>query len=896
METRRKRAKWCHYEVEFIVKEFNSNDSDGLQKDEVSERLDYYGANVFDTEEKISVFQKIYKQFKSPLVYILLIAGVMTLLLQEYIDTIVIFLALLINVVVGTFQEERASKAFEKLNASQEKFATVLRDNHRMRIKAEGVVPGDIIVVESGYHVPADIRLIKAKNLSINESALTGEWVGVQKDIATLKEDTPLSEQFNMAWMGTLVTSGYGRGIVIATGNDTEVGKIAKHLGRIEESATPLQRNVKKLARLLVYFVSFSIISIFVLGYLRGQPIADLLLMSIAIAVATIPEGLPAAVSIVLAIGMESILKRGGLVRNLLAAETLGATTIILTDKTGTLTEGKMKLTRLISYSSIGVRKKEGDDLLSDERELLKSVVLASKSFIEEVGKGSSQEIRVHGGPIETAIAIYGLEHGLSKRELEIENKRLDLLNFESKRRLGGSINILPRSKKNRLYVSGAPEMLIDSATHIYVDGKKVLFTQAKKKQFKSAQLRSSREGKRLIGVGYKDVDWDTIPVRWEENKPDPLTENLVFAGLIVFSDPPREDVPKAIAIVKRAGARVIMLTGDNPETAKTIAVAVGIAREDGDVLRGSDIEELDDDELYQALKHVNVFARVLPEQKLRIARILKSKNEIVAMTGDGINDAPALRSANIGIAVGSGTEVAKEASDMVLINDNFSVIVYAIEEGRKIIDNLKKIVAYLLSTSFSEIFLIGAALAAGAALPLLPSQILWANIVGEGLMSFSFAFEKPEKGIMERDPRSSRTKNILTHETKILIITISLVTGIFLVALYFILLQLNLPIEEVRTFMFAALSIASIFFAFSLKSFRKPIWKINLFDNTYLLVALGISILLLVGALTLGPLQTLLSLVPLSSFEYLVLLGIGFFNLITIELVKYFLFERKHS
>lgn len=886
-------VSWCNASIPRIVSQFDTNLETGLSLHRIEELRSKYGANIFETEKEEGIFKKILKQFKSPLVYILLIAGIVTLFLQEFIDTFVIFIVLFINVVVGTFQEERASRAFEKLNRSQEQFAIVIRDGKKAMIPSEELVPGDIITIESGYHVPADMRIFEEKGLMINEAALTGEWVAVTKDIEPRKESAPIAEQFNMAWMGTLVAAGYGKGVVVATGNNTEVGKIAKHLGRVEESPTPLQQSIKRLTRSLLYIIGISLVSIILLGMYRGESLGILLLTAIAVAVAAMPSGLPAAVTVVLALGMESILKRGGLVRNLLAAETLGATTVILTDKTGTLTQGKMKLSELHSLASLKTHARVKQEKSIDNKELLKAAVLASEAFIEEA-YDAPKKLTVHGRPIERAIILEGLEQGLSQEDLKENNERLDFLHFESSRRFGISLNRRNRSVKQRLYISGAPEVLLEHSTHVYLSGKKILLDKEKREIFDIAQQHRSRDGMRLIGIAYRDVDWKKLPDECELEKCVSVAKDLTFMGLLVFDDPIRSDVPEAIAIVKRAGARVIMLTGDNPDTAQKIARDVGIATEYDTVLLGDEIRHYDDDELFKAIKTTPVFARVLPEQKLRIARLLKSKNEIVAMTGDGINDAPALRSANIGIAVGSGTEVAKEASDIILINDSFSIIVAAIEEGRKIIDNLKKITAYLLSTSFSEVFVIGVALIVGAPLPLLPSQILWANIIEEGLMSFAFAFEKPEKGIMKRDPHSSRARNILTKELNLLIIIIASITGAFLIGLYFILLRLNLPIEEVRTFMFAALSLDSIFFAFSLKSLQRPVWKINLFDNWYLVAALTLSVLLLVGALTLPPLQLLLSLTSLSGFEMLALLGIGLFNLITIEITKYFIFERR--
>jgi len=895
--------KWEKLEASEVLLALDSDERRGLSRSDIALRQKEYGKNVLEEVRDVTILERIFRQFKSPLVSILLIAGVATLALQEYIDSTVIFIALLINVVVGLFQEERASRAFEKLNESQERHATVIRDGRRHFVLTEEVVPGDIVGIESGQYIPADIRLISEKDLLVNEAALTGEWVAVSKDVASIKEDVPLAERRNMVWRGTLVAEGYGLGVVVAIGDKTQVGIIARELGSIEEHITPLQQNIRSIAHFISYAIAGSIGVIFVLGLFRGEPFGEMLLIAIAIAVAAIPSGLPAAVTVVLAIGMEKILKHGGLVRNLMAAETLGATTIILTDKTGTLTEAKMRLAEIYTLDTLRQKgNRIGNEWTKDEREALKVAVLASDAFVEEqeIKKDKEdgieeQELVVRGRPIEKAILLAGLDAGISKAQLYEERAQIDYLQFESHRRFGGSLNKTNNDGIHCFYITGAPETLFENTPFVYKNGRKQKLTISIQEEFVRMQRQRSEEGMRFIGVAYKEVKWNTIPERkLKDGRGEELLEDAIFLGFLVFDDPIRKDVPSAIAAVKKAGAQVLMVTGDNPETARKIACDVGIGCTKREVKTGADIENCNDEELYQLIQVTKVFARTLPSQKLRIARLLKNKNEIVAMTGDGVNDAPALRSANIGIAVGSGTEVAKEASDMILLNNSFSIIVSAIEEGRRIIDNLKKIVAYLLSTSFSEIFLIGGALAFGAPLPLLPAQILWANIIEEGLMSFSFAFERKSPGIMNRNPRESSSRNIMTPALKKMILIVGSVTGVFLTAIFFVLNSIGMPIEEIRTIMFVTLSLDAIFFSFSLKSFNRPIWKIDLFSNRFLLVALAISVSLLISALILPPIRHLLSLTVLTPLEIVFLFFVGIFNLFTIELVKYFLFERK--
>ncbi|NQV93031.1 HAD-IC family P-type ATPase [Candidatus Kaiserbacteria bacterium] len=882
---------WHATSIVDTLKMFKVEHVHGLSTEDVENRLKLYGKNILQKRRSLGFLGVVIKQFRGPLIVILLLAGVATVFLHEYLDSLVIFIALLINVIIGSFQERRASQAFEKLNQSQEKHATVIRDGAKVIVLAEELVVGDIVILEGGMYIPADLRLIESSELSVNEAILTGEWISVSKEASQIhKEQAPLGERTNMAWMGTLVSSGYGQGVVVYTGKETQMGAIAKLLQSEVVRATPLQQSVHNIARLLVYIILGSATVIFLLGILHGESVSNMLLVVIAIAVASMPEGLPAAVTIVLAIGMEAILKEGGLVRNLLAAETLGSTTIVLTDKTGTLTEAKMKLFGLYTLEGVedGVSDAEGDN-----EYLLSSAILTTDAFVEELEEEVDKEkqIVIHGRPIEKAIVSAGIHMGVMQGALLHELPRLDFLQFESRRRFAASLHSQAGSTKNLLYLSGAPEFLLEHATHVYHKGRSVVMSEDVRKRLSRKQNEMSNEGYRFIGLAYREVGLDSMPTNEEEK--DRFIEKSTFIGLIAFSDPVRENVAESIATVKKAGVRVVMVTGDNPQTAKQIAILTGIAYPEDDVLTGNDIDHLSDEELFEEIKRVPVFARVLPEQKLHIVRVLKDHNEVVAMTGDGVNDAPALQSADIGVAVGSGTEVAKAASDIILINNSFTIITSAIKEGRRIIDNLKKIVAYLLSTSFSEIFVIGGALAFGAPLPLLPGQILWANIIEEGFMSFSFAFEKAEDGVMSRSPRENLSKRVLTKKIKQLIAIISIITGVFLTILYFILLAFDIPIEEVRTFMFVALSLDSIFFAFSFKSLHIPIWKVSFFSNKYLFGALSVSILLLILAVTWAPLQKLLSLTSLTVNEMAVLFGIGLFNLLLIETTKYIVFER---
>jgi len=884
----RKLMPWYQFSRTELAKQLHTDFKTGLDAEEVLIRQERNGKNVFTQGKQKTILDKILAQLKSPLVIVLILAGLVTFMLGEFLDMTVILIALLINVVVGVAQEERASKAFGKLASSQEKHATVIRGGEKSLILAEDLVLGDIIEITAGSYIPADARLLSEQNLSVNEAALTGEWMGVSKEVTVIKKVVPITDQLNMVWMGTLATAGSGIATVVGIGDNTEIGVIAQSLRDGKEEATTLQKSMRHLARFISLVIIAVLIGIFILGLLRGHDIVEMLLVSIAIAVAAMPAGLPAAVTVVLALGMEAILKKNGLVRNLTAAETLGSTTTILTDKTGTLTMAEMRISSITTLESLDNEEKHIHDY-DDDLDILKMAILTSDAFVEGKNEALSEWI-VQGRPVERAIVLAGLESGLTQETLLETYPRLDFLPFESKTRFVASLHSIQSASKNRIFLTGAPELLLENSVSIYNNGKATKLSLKDRERLIRNQEKISSQGMRLIAVAYKD----TKEVAFAKNDEE-LATKLVFGGFIVLHDPLREEVPEAIQTAKDAGTRVIMLTGDHATTALAVAIEAGIADERTKPFTGTDIEDMDDDTLQKALERTSVFARVLPHQKLRIAKLLKSNGEVVAMTGDGINDAPALRNADIGIALGSGTEVAKEASDLVLLDNSFSIILNAIEEGRRILDNLKKIVAYLVSTSFSEIILVAVSIIIGTPLPILPAQILWTNIIEEGFMNFAFAFEPKEADIMKRNPNDKRMKNILTPKLKKLIATVALVTGFVLVAIYlFLYFIIQVPIDELRTIMFIAVSIDSIFFALSIKNLHKPIWNIKIFSNKYLLFALFTSIAVLLIALFTPALQTLLSLTPISGEIILLLFGLGIVNLIIIELVKYMVFERE--
>ena len=847
----------------------------GLSREEARRRLEDDGPNQMPEPDRDGFLKRLFKQFASPITFVLILAALATTLLAHYTDALVIAAALLVNVVMGLVQEGRASRAFEALKQGQALHAVVFRSGEPVRVPAEELVAGDLIILSTGSAVPADLRIIEAHGLSINESSLSGEWLPVEKDTNAVGEDAPLVERSGMAYAGTLVTAGSGKGVVVAIGGDTEIGQIAVELGKEDVTVTPLMKDIRQIARMILIGVAIILVLIILLGLARGLPFEESLFTAIALAVASVPEGLPAAVTVVLALGMERILRSGGLVRNLLAAETLGTTSIILTDKTGTLTEGRMTLDLFISRNGYLV-----EPLEHESRTLLTAAVLASSAFVEErPDKEGDEKLVVHGRPIEQAVVLSGLKAGIAQPTCAAAYPRTDELPFDSARRFGGMM--VKDGEANTAYVTGAPEAILSLVPHI---------DDAARLHFENALSHAAKEGKRVIAVAKVASESSSFP---KEAELASFLSKGKLLGLLVFSDIIREEAKSAIRAMQEAGARVLMLTGDNPETALSIARTVGIADKHERAYTGAELAKLSDEELLAVLSEHTVFSRVAPAEKLRIAEILKGAGEVVAMTGDGVNDAPALRAAAIGIAVGSGTDVAKEASDLVLLDNGFSVITEAIKEGRRLRENFKKIFAYMLSTNFSEVILIAFALLAGLPLPILPTQVLWSNLIEGGLMNFAFAFEPLYPSAMKRKPKDPEIARVLSPKLLKLIVLVGAVTATILIGIYLYLLGLDIPVSEVQTLMFVAVSVNCIFMAFSMKSLGTPIWRLSLFSNRFLVGALLASTLMLLAALHVPALQTIVHVTEPSILQFGVLVGFGLINLATIELAKWLFFIR---
>ncbi|MBU1290006.1 HAD-IC family P-type ATPase [Patescibacteria group bacterium] len=884
---------WHSFSVKKTIEELKTRVG-GLSEREAEKRLGRYGLNEIPSEKSSSKIRLFLRQIKSPLIYILIIAGVVAFLLDDYTDSVVIFAAVFLNTIIGYLQEDKASQALEKLKKVLQAKAVVFRGGEEREILRKNIVPGDIVFLRAGNKVPADARIIEARHLTINESVLTGEWLAAKKNAAVLPKETPLADRDNMAYMGTIIESGWAKAVVVKTGASAEVGQIAEMVREGGEKETPYQKKLSRLGKIVSIVVIIASFGIFLEGILRGENFVEIFTISIAVAVAAIPEGLPIAMTVVLALGMGRILKKKGLVRKLASAETLGSTSIILTDKTGTLTEAKMSVAGIFTganelFKGGGFVKNKNGNHKERHIRVMKMAMLCNEAFVENLDEPTSEWI-VRGAPTERALLLAGIQAGLSKRELEEKQPLIDKLFFDPYYKYAVSLRKL-NDEKNILYLVGSPEKILSMSGSLDSGGKKEKLLLSDFAKIKNKIDDLTKSGLRVLAVAYKETKEQAID-RDEEEK----HKEMVFVGLFTLHDPIRPGTKEVMDICRRAGMRPIIVTGDHKLTAWMVASKLGFNIKEEDILEGKDLAKMSDKELEKCLKKVQIYARVEPAQKLRIVNAWKKRGEVVAMTGDGINDAPALRRADIGVALGSGTDVAKDVSDMVLLTDNFNIIVAAIGEGRTIIDNIRKVITYLLSSGFTEIILIGVSLFFGWPLPVLAAQILWINLIVDGPIGISLAFEKREKDVMRQKPKDYGL-SLLDKKMKILIFIIGIMTDFLLLGLlYWLLRYTEYDISRIRSIIFAGLAIGSLFYIFSCKSLRRNIWQINIFSNRYLIYAWLSGVLMLVAALYIPLLQKFLRTVPLNLFDWSLVLGVGFLNMVLIEATKYWFISRRRK
>lgn len=873
------------------LKELTSSKK-GLTKDVIPKRLEKYGPNVLPEGKKTTRIQLFFRQFKSFLILILLFAAGVSFFLHHATDAYIILAAVFINVIVGYFQEGKAERALDALKHVITLEAKVRRGDTEEIIDVKDLVPGDIILLNAGDKIPADARLISVSELECNEAALTGESAAIMKNTEKVEEKSALGDRTNMVFTGTVVTRGAGEAIVTATGIETEIGKIAALLSKTEEQATPLQKKLDAFGRSIGVVVLIICALIAIIGFVKGMPFIEIFTTAVAVAVSAIPEGLVVAVTVILAIGMQRTLKRNGLVRNLQAAETLGSTSVICTDKTGTLTEGNMQLVSIITkdyhFEDLHQVERHADDGLKELLFALNIGMLCNDAHIVE-SNDNMKESTIVGNLTERALLQAAMNIGLDQKRLQKDEPRIATIPFDSSIKYMATLHKHPEGGK-RIYVKGAPEKLLEMSVHIRTGAESKPFTSDIRAEFDKQFVEYSKTGLRLLGLGYKDV-----PADQEELTDKDITE-ITFVGFAGIKDPLRPNIQKTFALTEKAGVRTVMITGDHKLTAAAIAEELGFEITEESIVTGDELREMSQEELNKRVQEINVYARVSPEDKLNIIQAWQSHGFVVAMTGDGVNDSPALKAADIGVALGSGTDVAKEAANMVLLDDNYESIVAAVEEGRGIFDNIRKVVLYLVSDSFSEVVIVVAALMLGLPLPITAAQILWINLVADGLPSVALTMDSKDKEIMNDPPRSI-DEPVMNSEMKWIVGLVTVVTGLSNLGVFVYLWKSTGDIDLARTVAFTSIAIDSLFYVFSIRNLRHSIFKGGLFSNRWLNAAVAFAFSIQLAAIYFPPLQKILKTVPLGLYEWSFVAGACILVVVVTESVKqFFIVKRRRA
>ena len=884
---------WHNLSAEEVLAQLGSA-APGLSVAEAAQRLAVNGPNELKEGNRISPLQIFLGQFKSLIIWILIVAGVISGVLGEVVDAIAILAMVVLNAVIGFYQEFSAEKSIAALKKMTAPQAKVWRDGQLIVIPASGIVTGDILALEAGDLVAADARLLEAASLKCIESALTGESQAVEKMAVTLdKDDVPLGDRENIVFLGTSVATGTAKAVVVATAMGTELGRIA---GLIEEASaeegTPLQKKLDSFGRILIWATLGIVALLFVLGLLRGTKPFEMFMTSVSLAVAAVPEGLPAVVTVALALGVSRMARRRALVRKLPAVETLGSTTVICTDKTGTLTVGEMTVRALYvagqSYEVTG----EGYGPKGEVRVAGKKAQSQHAAPLLElatvlIGCNNAQLVqedgtwKVIGDPTEGALLAAGFKGGGNRERIEKEMPKRQEIPFDSDRKRSTTIRRMPDGKL-RAFVNGAPDVLLERCTNIYTNGGIRSLTDQDRQSIVAQNAAMAQQALRVLGSAYRDVD-NASPA---ELTVDVAERDLVFVGLAGMYDPPRQEAKDAVAKCRAAGIRVVMITGDHPHTASAIARELGIASGEDVAIAGAELDKMSDDELRQRAPKIAVYARVTAQHKLRIVRAWRANDAVVAMTGDGVNDAPAIKGADIGIAMGrSGTEVTKQAADIIITDDTFASIVAAVEEGRGIYDNIRKTLQYLLAGNSGELLLMTVCVVAGLPTPLLPIHLLWINLVTDGFPALCLATDPIDPDVMRRPPRRRTERIVAGGFLGTMLLTGFLTAGVAF-AVYLYGLKSETP-EMARTHAFSVLVFAELLRAFGGRSETKPVWRISLLTNINLLLVVALSIGLQIWSHHNAALGRLLKTSSLSLADCFMLLAVGFIPLLVLELVK---------
>ena len=895
--------KWFNKNVDDIEKELSTNVKNGLNSEEVQQKREKYGFNELQEKKKKSIWIKFLEQFKDFMIIILIIAAVISGIVgymqgEGFTDSIIILIVVVMNAVIGVMQENKAEKSLEALKKMSSYSAKVLRDGKVTVVPSRELVPGDIVIMETGDYVPGDIRITEAINLKSQEASLTGESVPVDKCADILEnEDVNLGDRKNMLFSSSLITYGRGKGIVVETGMNTEVGNIAGMLNSVEETETPLQQKLNKLGKSLGIMAIVICIIIFIIGLAYGKNVIDMFMTAVSLAVAAIPEGLAAVSTIVLAIGVQRMVKRNAIVKKLPAVETLGSASVICSDKTGTLTQNKMIVQKLFANGNI-----KSVEAVNNEEELSKTVLIGL--LCNDTKIVSKEELT--GDPTETALTSLALNWGHKKEELD-KFKRVSEIPFDSERKLMTTVN--KYEDKYIVCTKGGVDELLEICNKISINGEIKEITKEDIKKIQSANEELAGNALRVLGMAYKYVE--NKPTNEEMEK---IEGELIFTGMCGMIDPPREEVKLAVAKCKEAGIKTVMITGDHKITAMAIAKSLGILKDDSEAITGAELEKMTEEELDSNIRKYSVYARVAPEHKVRIVKAWQKAGETVAMTGDGVNDAPALKQADIGCAMGVvGTDVSKEAADVILTDDNFATIVSAVEEGRRIYANILKAIEFLISSNIGEVVLLLVCMLITPLLsqafnidinliePLLPMHILWINLVTDSLPALALAVDPAEDDIMKRKP--NKDKGVFTKSRVWRVVYQGVMIGLITLAAFIIGLATpeeilpeieGLSAEEVKveigqTMAFVALAFSELVHVFNVRNAKKSVFKSHPFKNKMLLLALAASAMLMIVILAVPALRTIFSIPILPTQNIIELIILVLSPIVIVEIMKLF-------
>jgi P-type Ca2+ transporter type 2C len=874
--------KFHEMEINQVEKVLDTDFSSGLSPEAVKKRVAQHGLNELQEGEKQSALLLFFSQFKDFMVLVLLAATLLSGLLGEYIDAIAIIAIVIINGFLGFFQERRAERSLQALKELSAPQVSVLREGQWVKIPSKEIVPGDIIKFSSGDRIGADVRIIESRSLEIEESALTGESVPVSKHIDPLKTINPgIGDMENIAFMGTMITRGSGVGVVIGTGMKTAMGQIADLLQNAETQETPLQRRLEQLGKILITVALLLTVLVVAIGVLQGHELYTMFLAGVSLAVAAIPEGLPAIVTVALSLGVQKMIKKNAIVRKLPAVETLGCASVICSDKTGTMTQNKMTVTHLwsggntwtvdgVGYQPRGDFYRGNTRVLPKDEKALQQMLIFGMICNHSELKIKDEDYILDGDPTEGALLVSAMKAGLDRTNLLDEFTIIKEFPFDSARKMM-SMHVKDKQGRNFIVTKGAPDVIIGKSESILWDGKTQYLGQSVQNQVQEAINNLASKALRTIAIAFKPIPANTVILSEQEAE-----NKLTFIGVQGMIDPPRPEVKDAVKECKEAGIKTVMITGDHVITAKAIASQLGILTKKSMVLDGNALSNMSVEELEEVVDDVSVFARVSPEHKLKIVKALQNRGHIVAMTGDGVNDAPAIKAADIGVAMGiTGTDVAKEASSLVLLDDNFATIKSAIEEGRNIYENIRKFVRYLLASNVGEILVMLFAMILALPLPLVPIQILWVNLVTDGLPAMALGLDRPEEDVMKRKPRSPN-EGVFSRGLGWKVVSRGFLIGIVTLLAFMIVYKQNPEnLQYAQTIAFATLVLAQLIHVFDCRS-EKSVLSRNPFGNQYLVWAVVSSLALMIAVIYYPPFQPIFHTLPILAKDWLLIIGLS--------------------